>query len=164
MTDFRVEGLAELQKMLDDLPANIEKNIMRGGLRAGAKVVQEEAQRVCPVGSGNLPKGETAGALRDSIRISMRARKGRVQAFIKAGDKVAFYAHMVEYGTASHLIKPKDRKSLFLAGVFKELVKHPGATKKPFMRPAIDNKAQDAIEAVADYVRERIPKEIEKLK
>lgn len=58
MPDFKVEGLAELQKMLDDLPANIEKNIMRGGLRAAAKVVQEEAQRVCPVGSGNLPKGE----------------------------------------------------------------------------------------------------------
>lgn len=146
MTDFKVEGLAELQKMLDDLPANIEKNIMRGGLRAGAKVVQEEAQRVCPVGSGNLPKGEIAGSLRDSIRISMRVRKGKVQAFIKAGDKVAFYAHMVEYGTASHLIKPKDRKSLFLASLFKEVVQHPGATKKPFMRPAIDNKAQMRLE------------------
>ena len=94
----------------------------------------------------------------------MKVRKGKVQAFVKAGNKVAFYAHMVEYGTASHLIKPKDRKSLFLAGVFKEAVQHPGATKKPFMRPAIDNKAQDAIETMADYLRDRIPKEIEKLK
>ncbi len=164
MTEFKVEGLAELQKMLDDLPANIEKNIMRGGLRAGAKVVQEEAQRVCPVGSGNLPKGEISGSLKNSIRISMKVRKGKVQAFVKAGDKVAFYAHMVEYGTASHLIKPRDRKSLFLAGLFKEVIKHPGATKKPFMRPALDNKAQDAIDTMADYIRERIPKEIEKLK
>lgn len=164
MSEFEVKGLSELQKMLDELPANIEKNIMRGALRACAKVVQEEAKRVCPMGGDNLPKGEIAGALRDSIRISMKVRKGKIQAFVKAGDKIAYYAHMVEYGTAAHLIKPKNRKSLFLAGVFKELVNHPGAQKKPFMRPAIDNKAQDGLEAMADYIRERIPKEVEKLK
>ena len=37
MTDIEVKGLAELQKLLDELPARIEANVVRGGLRAAAK-------------------------------------------------------------------------------------------------------------------------------
>ena len=155
MSDIAIPGLAELQKLLDELPAKIEKNIVRGALRAAAKVVSEEAKSLCPVGSG---------ALRDSIHISVRYRNGKVQANISAGNKTAFYAHMVEFGTARHLIKPKNRKSLFLAGVFKELVDHPGAKKQPFMRPAIDGKANAAVSTFADNVRNRLSKEIDKLK
>lgn len=164
MAEVRVKGLDELQKLLDELPAKIEKNVVRGGLRAGAKVVMEEAQRACPVGTGALPEGEPPNALRDSIRISMRSAQGKVLATVKAGNKTAYYAHFVEFGTARHWIKPKNRKSLFLAGLMRELIDHPGAQKKPFMRPAIDNKAEEAIEAMAEYCRERIPKELGKLK
>ncbi|MDA8095584.1 MAG: HK97 gp10 family phage protein [Betaproteobacteria bacterium] len=161
MTDLKVEGLAELQALLDDLPAKIEANVVRGGLRAGAQIIADEAKRLCPVGD-HVPKGETPGALRESIHVSMRSKHGRVQASIKAGGKKAWYAHMVEYGTARHWIKPKNRKSLFVAGLFKEAIDHPGAKKQPFMRPAIDNKAQEAIEAVRDYMKSRIEKEASK--
>lgn len=164
MPEVKVKGLADLQAMLEELPAKIERNVVRGGLRAGAKVIQEEAKRLCPVGGGQLRKGETPGALRDSVRISMAARRGKVTATVKAGNRAAYYAHMVEFGTARHWIKPKNRKSLFLSGLMKEVVDHPGAQKKPFMRPAIDGKAEEAINEMADYIRERIPKEIGKLK
>ena len=50
MTDIEVKGLAELQKLLDELPARIEANVVRGGLRAAAKVIRDEARRLCPVG------------------------------------------------------------------------------------------------------------------
>ena len=164
MSEVKVNGLAELQKMLDELPAKIEANVVRGGLRAGAKELQDEAKRLCPLGGsdGPLRKGESPGDLRDSVRISMRSRRGRVTATIKAGNKKAFYAHMVDFGTARHLIKPKNRKSLFFAGLAKELIDHPGAKKKPFMRPAIDGKAETAIETMAEYIRNRIPKVLAK--
>lgn len=152
--EVKVTGLAELQVLLDELPAKIEGNVVRGGLRAAAKVVEAEAKRLCPVGK--------TGALRDSIHVSMRSKHGHISATVKAGGKKAFYAHMVEYGTARHWIKPKYRKSLFVAGLMKEAVDHPGAKKAPFMRPAIDGKATDAIQAMADYLRDRIPKEIDK--
>ena len=159
MTDFEVKGLSELQKALDQLPARLEANVVRGGLRSAAKVIRDEARRLCPVGS-NLPKGHEPGALRDSIRVSVSVKRGTVRASIKAGGKNhVYYAHMVEYGTARHLIKPKNRKSLFLAGLFKELVEHPGARKSPFMRPALDAKTMEAIEAFAGYVRERLDAE-----
>lgn len=164
MTDVVVKGLAELQKVLESLPAKIEMNVMRGAIRAGAKVIKDEAKRLCPVGSGQLPAGETPGALQDSIHVSARNRQGVVTASIKAGGGRVYYAHMVEYGTARHFIKPKNRKSLFIAGVFKEVIDHPGAKKHPFMRPALDGKAQEAVETAAQYVRDRLPTEVDKLK
>lgn len=164
MASVNVKGLDELQKLLDALPAKIEGNVVRGGLRAAAKVVLDEAKSLCPVAKGNLPKGHEPGELKESVRISMRFRKGRVTASIKAGNEKAFYAHMVEFGTAQHLIKPRNSKKLFLNGIFSKGINHPGAQKKPFMRPAIDNKAEAAVEAMAEYLRDRIPKEVEKLK
>jgi HK97 gp10 family phage protein len=168
MTDIVIKGLEGLQSLLDELPAKIELNIVRGGLRAAAKVIEAEAKRLCPVGDPSTENkqlyGGYAGALRDSIHVSMRTSKGTAKATIKAGGKIAYYAHMVEFGTARHWIKPLNRKSLFLAGLFKEAVDHPGAKKKPFMRPAIDGQADGAVDVMADYVRERIPKEVAKLK
>ncbi len=169
MAEVHIKGLDELKKKLAELPLKIEQNIVRGALRAGAKVIAEEAKRLCPVGT------EDGGALRDSIRVSaQRTEKGKVKVAVKAGggkgagkgkakDQV-YYAHMVEFGTAAHFIKPKTSKSLFLAGLFKEGVNHPGAKAKPFMRPAMDGRAQDALQAVANYIAQRLPKEIEKLK
>ena len=154
MSEIEVKGLAGLQALLDELPARIEANVVRGGLRSAAKVVEMEAKRLCPVGK--------TGDLRDSIRVSLRSKHGRISATVKAGDAKAYYAHMVEFGTARHWIKPKNRKSLFVAGLLREAVDHPGAKKEPFMRPAIDGKANEAIDAMAVYLRERIPKEIDR--
>lgn len=155
MADIQIQGLADLHRALQELPAKIEANVLRGGLRAGAKVIAEEARQQAPAQSG---------ALRKSIRVSLRLRKaeGKVQAFVKAGNKQAWYANLVEFGTARHLIKPKNRKSLFLAGLAREVVDHPGAKPKPFMRPAFDAKAQAAIEAMAGYIRNRLPRELKK--
>jgi HK97 gp10 family phage protein len=154
MSEIEIKGLAGLQALLDELPARIEGKVVRGGLRKAARVVEAEAKRLCPVGK--------TGDLRDSIRVSLRSKHGRISATVKAGNAKAFYAHMVEFGTARHWIKPKNRKSLFVAGLLREAVDHPGAKKAPFMRPAIDGKANEAIETLANYLRERIPKEIDK--
>jgi HK97 gp10 family phage protein len=154
MSEIEVTGLAGLQALLDELPARIEGNVVRGGLRAAAKVVEMEAKRLCPVGK--------TGDLRDSIRVTLRSKHGHISATVKAGNAKSFYAHMVEFGTARHWIKPKNRKSLFVAGLLREAVDHPGAKKEPFMRPAIDGKADEAIDAMAAYLRDRIPKEIDK--
>lgn len=177
-----IHGLAELQRTLDQLPAKIEANILRGALRAGANVIADEARRLVPVKTGQL---------KESIRVSVRPFPGgKLVATVKAGGRfkvyasgkaikdaayrtgkagggfdyhTPFYAHFVEFGTARHWIKPKSRKSLFIAGLLKELVDHPGARPKPFMRPAFDGKARAAIEAMAAYIRTRLPKEFKKL-
>lgn len=156
MAEFEIKGLAELHKTLQELPATIERNVLRGGLRAAGNVVRDEAKRLAPP--------DQTGDLRKSIRVSMRVRSkaGWVNANVKAGDKKAWYARLVELGTARHWIRPKSKKSLFFAGLAREAVDHPGAKPKPFMRPAFDTKAQAAIEAMAEYIRQRLPKELKK--
>lgn len=160
-----VKGLADLQRALDQLPAKIEANIMRGALRAGAKVILADAKRRVPVAEPNDENqrlyGGRAGLLRDSLRISTRMRRGQLLVSIKAGGKVkgggdAYYAHFVEYGTKPHLIKAGPGKFLPLGNGFLTQVQHPGARKNPFMRTALDQSAQAAIEATREYVRKRL--------
>ncbi len=154
-TDIEIKGLDEFLAILDEMPVRIEKNVIAGALSAAARVISDEAKRLCPVASGHLPEHRASGDLRDSIHVSRTTRKGRPKASIKTRSALA---HLVEYGTARHLIKPKNRKSLFVAGLFKEVVAHPGAVRKPFMRPAFDNKKDEALEVMAEYMRVRIEK------
>lgn len=154
MSEAIVTGLAELQKFLDQMPAKMEANVLRGALRQGAKVQLERARELVPVETG----GKHPGALRDSLRISTRMRRGVVKSIVRAGNKRAFYANWVEYGTAAHEIKPKTRKSLFFAGLFGEIVEHPGAKPRPFLRPALDATQNAVIAAVGAYIRRRLDK------
>jgi len=170
MAEIHVSGLAALQKFLDELPVKIEKNILRSALRKGAVVIMAEAKQRCPVG---LPTNEAAkkyggypGALRDSIRVGTNYRAGRVTASVKAGGKTkkqgdAYYAHMVEFGTRAHVIKTVTRKgSLVIGGRFVgRSVQHPGARPRPFMRPSLDGKAQEAVIAVGEQMKVRLTKE-----
>lgn len=157
-----VKGFAELKQAMLDLPAKIEANILRGALRAGAQVIAEEARRRAPYDTG---------AVKESVRVSARRRGADIYVTVKAGgrsrvkksgklDAGAYWAHWVEYGTAPHWIKPRDRKSLLIAGLMREAVKHPGARAKPFMRPAFDSAHLAAVSAVRDYIAARLPREI----
>lgn len=159
-----VQGFAELQKTLLELPAKIEANILRGALRAGAQVIAEEVRTRAP---------EDTGTLKESVRVSTRLKRGSVHVTVKAGgrsrvkkpgriEQGAYWGSWVEYGTAPHWIKPKNRKSLFIAGLMREIVKHPGARARPFMRPAFDASHLAAVSAVRDYIAARLPKEIAK--
>ena len=150
MTVKNITGLKELQAMLNSLPAKLEGNIMRTALRAGAKVILEEAKLNVPIRHGDL---------RDSIRISTRIKKGRVTASVKAGNKKAWYWRFVEYGTAEHAISAKDKGVLSFDGFFGKSVLHPGAKEKPFMRPALDVKSSEAIVAVGEAIKKRLTKQ-----
>jgi len=163
--DVHVQGLAELQAALDTLSAKIQTNIMRGALRSGAKVMRDHARAIAPQeGSEAFSKykttlGWTPGELQRSIRLSAKISGDQVVASVKAGNKKAFYVHMVEGGTVDHWIRPKNGKSLFFAGVFSTAIHHPGARKNPFMRITMDSQAQAAVEQVGNYIRNRLTKD-----
>lgn len=84
----QIRGGRELQEFLSQLPAKMEANVVRGGLRAGAKVLQTEVKENVPVRLGKLKK---------SIRISGRVKRGVVSASLKVGNKEAWYGHIVEF-------------------------------------------------------------------
>ena len=168
ITSFEVHGLEELHRKLQELPARIEKNVMAGALRAGQKVFQKRAQ-------ANIHN--RTGALSKSIKIRTSTRFGRVKAILKAGDNTAWYAHIVEFGSGSYysgtgsrskrqpyIIKPVRREgALYFGGIVRDKVIHPGIKPQAFMRRALDAGIQEPIEASAEYIRNRLPREIARL-
>lgn len=166
----KVTGLKELALLMQQLPEKIERNVMRGALRAGAKVLEEEALRHVPVDSGDLRK---------SLKVSTRNKQGTVTARLSTN---VFYARWVEYGTGAHWISvnPEDAPKRLTRGGVKAVsvatlndkaksgslkigenfvgasVAHPGAKPQPFMRPALDAKSGEAIVAAAEYMKKRL--------
>lgn len=148
MSDENIGGGAALDALLQTLPAKMETNVMRSALRAGAAVYLAEVKQNIPVQQGYL---------RQSARITTRkSRDGQVSASVKVGNHLAFYAHMVEYGTRPHTIAPK-RSAMQIGGQFVAgTVEHPGARPRPFMRPAADAQFSAAVAAVQKKVRDRL--------
>lgn len=157
---IKVNGLADLQRMLDILPARIEANIMRGALRAGANVYRDRAR-------ANAPVGKT-GKLKKSIKVKASVRRGKVTTQVVAGGGDAWYAKFVEFGTASfyegngktvgapYLIKPKKGKVLKFGNVYAPQVVHEGVRPTGFMRRAFDGGETEVIQTTADYIRKRL--------
>lgn len=169
---FEVKGLAELDHLLKSLPVKIERNVVKGALRAGQKVMLEGAQ-----GQLSEVTKRDSGSLENSLKIRFARRSERlgwVRSFLVAGDKHAFYAHMVEFGTAAfytgkgqtvgspYLIRPNVKKSLFFGGEAIEAVVHPGIKPKPFMRQSLDMYSEASFNAIVNYMQKRIPKELKK--
>ena len=169
VSDIKVKGLADLQKFLYQLPAKLEQNILRGALRAGAKLVLEAAKQNAasivgdPSETNKKRYNLYAGALRDSIRISTRIdkRKKQVVASVKAGGKSkktgadVFYAHIIEFtGARPHSVK-KGASLRSGKYQYKESM-HPGMRARPFMRPALDLQARNAVIAAAEHMKKRL--------
>jgi len=132
-------------------------------------VIGEEAKNLCPEKTGKLAKSIRVRFKRKSLKF------GWVRADLVAGNAEAWYAHIIEFGSGSYYagkgtkskrkpyeIRPKGAKSLFFAGIMRDLTVHPGVKPTAFMRRALDGKQQEAIQAVADYLKVRIPKELTK--
>lgn len=163
---FRVEGLKELDKALEELAAATTSKAgaaaVRKALVAAAKPVVAHAQALVPVKTGALRDSikvvggkvnligkaeyravmesggsvkEASSALRSARRSAKAAgvEKYRVEVQVRA---TAPHAYLVEFGTAPHRIAAKNAKALFFDGSGVQAVDHPGASPRPFMRPA----------------------------
>ena len=175
MSEIKVKGLDELQKVLDQLAPNIEANIMRGALRAGMKPIKERAK---------LSINGQSGELASSLRVYTRLRDGIVRASLAASGFQGYVAMWVEYGTRPHLIKVQEdekkinyrlsrkrgelvresmstinRRVLKIGNNFVgPVIAHPGSKPKPFLRPALTSEGTRALVAVANYIKHRLEK------
>lgn len=103
MADVNVRGLQDLKRVLEAFPVKIEKNIMRGAVRAGAKVIQEEAKRNARVLTGQMRRG---------IKIGTNSRGGRVTAKVRARGPHGYLALFHEFGTVKMRAHPFLRPAL----------------------------------------------------
>lgn len=146
--DDVISGGRQLNDLLQTLPEKMERNILRAALRAGAAEVLREVKQRIPVSSGQLQA---------SARITTRYRKGTVTASVKVGNFVAWYAHLVEFGTRPHVIVPRNPGgALRVNGAEVRSADHPGSRAQPFMRPAADASLQPAIATITAKIRQRL--------
>jgi HK97 gp10 family phage protein len=149
MSSINIKGGKEIFELLQTLPAKLEQNIMRGAVRAGAKVILDEAKQ-------NVP--EQSGDLKASGRVTTNSKKGRGTASVKFGNKKVYYTRFIEFGVAAHTITSKTGYLSFLGNAYKS-VEHPGLQPKAFLRPAFDSKQKEAIEAIGVHIGKRLNKQ-----
>ena len=149
MANVQMTGMVELAETLKEFPVKLEVQVMASALRGGAKVVQAQAVQNAPVDSGDL---------RDSIRIRRRTNKrtGFLNLHVVAGNKKAWYAHIIEFGAKAHEIRVSKKKSMLLSGILREVVQHPGVRPSGFMRRAFDQTASGAVEEVARLTKKGV--------
>ena len=131
--EFSIKGAKEMEALLKKLGPVVASKIGDQALRAGAKVIVAEAKRLVPVRTGKL---------RDSIAIKVESKRkfGVPARLVLIGFErpTSFRAHFVEFGT-SH------------------------SAAKPFMRPAMDAKAGEALEEMGRVLARGLAREAAKL-
>lgn len=158
MTDFKVQGLDQLLDKLSVLPNRIQRNVVTGGVRAGARVIANQAKENAsrfddPATPSNISKNIAVQSSRrlaranDGVAMRIGVRGGARDMFkhgeFKGSGKEnpggdTFYWRFLEFGTVK-------------------------MSARPFMRPAMNSKAQDAFNAAAEYIDRRIGLEVAKL-
>lgn len=148
------------------LPGELERKVLRGAARAGAKVVADEAKdRVA------------SDVVRNAIVIRARSVPGQI--VVKVSVKEGWPRSVgtwLEYGTDPHFISVDDdlRQGMSVGRINKHgtaehkatlvingkpvgaTVHHPGATPHPFLRVSLDLKEREAVAAAQSYINSRV--------
>jgi HK97 gp10 family phage protein len=148
-----VSGLKELEANLRQFSDDVRDKMLTDATRAGAEVVQVEAINLAPKKRG------LASSLSIASRIKIRMKQPDqfgVRALIVAG---APHSHLLEFGTKPHKIVTKTKKALADKAAnlfFGKVVNHPGNRARPFLRPAFEMRKLEAVNRIADVLREKI--------
>lgn len=177
ITTIHFNGGPQLLNLLDQLPKKVGNNAVRGGTRAGAKVVQTEMRARVRKRSGRLAR---------SLKLSSRISGNIISAKVVARGPGSAAAIWIEYGVKPHWITVADgeidavnkslkplkrgersrktlmrhvnkRGSLIIGGKFVgPYVRHPGHRAFPFARVSLDAKATEAISVMGQYIAARL--------
>lgn len=103
---FNIEGLAEVEKMLKDLPLALNQNVVRDVNKAAGKIAREELQDNTPSANNDKPSG--AKAENNTIVVNDRKSKTGVLVGFK---RKAWYILLQEEGTSDREVKGEGRYS-----------------------------------------------------
>lgn len=138
---MKIEGKERLKAKIAAMSPKTRETISKT-LGTSARDMVEAAKRFAPVDSGALRNsiGFTFGdyaADNSNVRGVSGGGGHELSVTIHAGDKTAWYASLVEFGTAAHLIKPREEGgSLNINGRQVDQVQHPGGSARPYFYPA----------------------------
>lgn len=157
-----VRGRNQVDRYFAAGPDRIRK-ALRGAGRVAVKVIATEAKARC-----------ISSEVQAAIKTAVGEKDGRIVARVLVKGEGAYIAPWLEYGTSPHFITIDDSQrggmsvgrinrtsnvegsrghSLIINGKFVgSTVLHPGARPHPFMRPALDTKQAEALQAAQAHV------------
>lgn len=146
---FSIKGIDELNQVLAGFDSKFGAQQLDKILRKAAAPMVREAKRL----SSNA---DVTGDTTKSIGIIANRKAGSITVGPRRGNGFkGYHAHLLEYGTAPHIIKAKAAGGLLRwAGGAATQVQHPGSAAQPFMRPAFDATGQAVVESIKDQCRE----------
>jgi HK97 gp10 family phage protein len=159
---LNVQGLDQLNRNLQALGPELAKKALVDALKAGALPIAQEMQDRAPREEDIGPRRKNDKHLADTITIAVEKNPvgSAAEVYVGPGKSKSYLARWIELGVAVHAIAIKLTRAMRKAGVkakkvladgegdfFGTHINHPGFQPKPFMRPALDARAKDAIEA-----------------
>lgn len=168
-SQFPVKGLKELDAYLSALPKNMQKDAYRAGLVAAAAVIRDEARLLAPKATGVYAKSIKSGSARQnqdgSFSITVRPagphgylglfhEYGVAPHFIAAGDADVSAKTLNRSAKRGNVVGDVERQALKIGDNYiTGTITHPGHRATPHFRPALDNKADEAVQAFAGRIR-----------
>lgn len=151
----KIEGLAEIERKLRQLPERIGRNAMRRALRKGANVVRDVAK----VNAKRVDDPETADQIAKNVAVSSGGAKRERQAggpMVRVGVRGG--ARPLKRGTQTGLPGGDTTHWRFVEFGTSE------AAAQPFMRPAMAQGGEGAMNAAASAMQQEFDKELAKLR
>ena len=173
-----IEGLDALLQTFKDLTGGKSDTKLVSAMRYAMQPLQKQVKANAPRQRSNKNKQGRLGLLRKSIGLKTkkygRGVNKKIIGFVGPKISTIFvkgkfiskphkYAHLVERGASSHTVSPrrKEKQKSFtgpiMPGRFKSW-QHPGATAKPFMKPALASVGSQIFNRFAEKMAEIISK------
>lgn len=146
MIQYRINGGKDLAALMAQLPVEVETKLMGNGLVAGANRIRDKARSLVH---------EKSGLTRKAIKtVRSKPADGQVVVKVKLKGRHSAVGNWLEHGVAAHQIWARAGKgSLVINGVpIGKMVRHPGFAPKPFLYPAFDTTAGEAVQEVVGYL------------
>lgn len=160
--DSALTGFDDLNYYLSTFTKKVEKRILKGSLSRGAIVIKKQAKL-------NLRQKTVrrSGTLFKAIKHkTLKGERATVRVFVEKGSGAKYdgwYAHIIEGGARPHPISPRKKGEKLRVGKgYFGKISHPGIQARPFMKPALEQKAKEAIQAIGKRMAELIEKELSK--
>lgn len=141
---MKLRGNEMLKEQLKRLSDKARRRVSRKALKESAAIVEAEAKSNCPIGSG---------ALMGSIKTKVTVGTVREQAVISAGDAVAWYAHLVEFGFVHTGHGRRGQRKPTSRGVVEG---------KAFLRNAIESTFEETLDIFEETLAEVVLEELGK--
>ena len=141
--EVKVLGMEEIVKKLKKLEPKLRNSILSGAIRAGAKLVADEARLNVPVESAHLKKSILVRKRRSKDKTILHFTVAPVTKIMHQfqdanGEKHYNYGNIIEMGNSTHVAQP-------------------------YMRPAFENKGEESINETRKYMEKRFSKMVGEL-